>query len=94
MTEQYVRAALEHGLDYRDLKQAARNSLEFSFLPGTSIWRPGEAGAPSSTCPTMASRSCRALALFSPKALLQLRMEDDFEAFEKDISGWTIAQPE
>ncbi|RIJ33014.1 adenosine deaminase [Henriciella mobilis] len=94
MTEQYVRAALEHGLAYRDLKQAARNSLEFAFLPGTSIWKPGQPGTPSPTCQSVASRSCRALALFSPKALLQLKLEDDFEAFEKDIAGWTIAQPE
>ena len=33
MTNEYLRAAREHGLDYRDLKQVARNSLTYSFLP-------------------------------------------------------------
>jgi adenosine deaminase len=33
MTAEYVRAVREQGLSYRDLKQASRNSLTYSFLP-------------------------------------------------------------
>jgi len=33
MTAEYVRAVREQGLTYRDLKQASRNSLNYSFLP-------------------------------------------------------------
>lgn len=33
MTGEYVRAVREQGLTYRDLKQASRNSLTYSFLP-------------------------------------------------------------
>jgi len=39
MTNEYVRAATEHGLRYGDLKNIARNALEFSFVPGASLWR-------------------------------------------------------
>lgn len=33
MTNEYLRATLEHGLGYRDLKDLARASLTYSFLP-------------------------------------------------------------
>lgn len=33
MTAEYVRAVREQGLTYRDLKQASRNSLIYSFMP-------------------------------------------------------------
>lgn len=33
LTAQYVQAALDHGLTYRQLKRIARNGLECSFLP-------------------------------------------------------------
>ena len=33
MTAEYMRAVREQGLTYRDLKQASRNSLVYSFLP-------------------------------------------------------------
>jgi adenosine deaminase/adenosine deaminase CECR1 len=38
MTNQYMRAFLEQGLSYKDLKEVSRNSLEYSFLPGWSMW--------------------------------------------------------
>jgi hypothetical protein len=34
MTNEYLRAAAEHGLKYSDLKAMARDSLEYAFLPG------------------------------------------------------------
>lgn len=88
MTEQYVRAALEHGLEYADLKEAARNSLEYSFLPGESIWEPGEVGAHSAACPSPGTRQCHDLVMTSPKAALQHKLETDFIQFEQDILGW------
>ena len=35
MSHEFMRAALEQGLDYPALKVLARNSLDFSFLPDT-----------------------------------------------------------
>ncbi len=39
LTHEYVRAALEYGLGYLDLKAMARSSVEHSFLPGESLWQ-------------------------------------------------------
>ena len=38
MTNQYMRAVQEQGLDYATLKRLARNSLEYSFAEGESLW--------------------------------------------------------
>ena len=38
LTHEYVRAALTYPLTYADLKQMARNSVTYSFLPGASLW--------------------------------------------------------
>jgi adenosine deaminase len=63
LTHEFVRAVETYGLSYSDLKELVRNSIEYSFLPGRSLWRErgaflwmvpecaggGDAG-PSSTC--------------------------------------------
>ena len=38
LTHEYVRAAIDYGLTYRDLKQMARTGMEHGFLPGASLW--------------------------------------------------------
>lgn len=38
ITQEYQRAAETYGLSYLQLKEFARNSLEYSFLPGRSLW--------------------------------------------------------
>ena len=65
LTHEYVRAVETYDLSYADLKQLVRNSLEYSFLPGPSLWSgpdyarlagacESDAGAekPSSACET------------------------------------------
>jgi adenosine deaminase len=39
LTHEYTRAATDFGLNYLDLKNMARASLEHSFLPGPSLWQ-------------------------------------------------------
>src|SRR5271156_6207681 len=39
LTHEYQRAADTYLLHYIDLKQLARNSLEYAFLPGKSLWQ-------------------------------------------------------
>jgi adenosine deaminase len=66
LTHEYVRAVETYELSYADLKQLVRNSLEYSFLPGPSLWSgpdyarlagacESDAGAekPSSACETL-----------------------------------------
>ena len=50
MTNEYVRAAREQGLRYRDLKQAARASIAYSFVPGESLWAGQRIGTPVAAC--------------------------------------------
>ena len=38
MTTEWQRAVEEHGVTYADLKRFARNSIEYSFLEGASLW--------------------------------------------------------
>lgn len=38
LTHEYVRAVETYDLTYADLKQLVRNSLEYSFLSGASLW--------------------------------------------------------
>lgn len=38
LTHEFVRAAVDFGLSYPDLKRLSRASLEHAFLPGASLW--------------------------------------------------------
>ncbi|WP_017306888.1 adenosine deaminase family protein [Spirulina subsalsa] len=38
LSHEYWQAAIHYGLGYVELKRLARNSLEYSFLPGDSLW--------------------------------------------------------
>jgi len=77
MTGEYLRAATEQGLRYGDLKAMARDSLEYSFLPGTSLR--GSVCAGQGT----PSPACASFLAGSPKAQVQWRLEQDFAAFER-----------
>lgn len=79
LTNEYLRAATEQGLTYADLKAAARASLEYSFLPGPSLW--ASPRAPVAACARPGAACDRFLA-GSRKAAAQWRLEREFEAFE------------
>jgi adenosine deaminase len=89
LTHEYVRAAMEYGLGYLDLKAMARASIEHSFLPGESLWEKPDgftrvkaacAGqAPGAGLPTA---DCLALLKSSEKAAEQWELEHRFAVFE------------
>jgi len=74
LTNEYVRAATEHGLRYADLKAMARDSLEYAFLPGKSLRGAVECAKPGTACDVFLNKNL--------KAAMQWRLEKDFEAFE------------
>jgi adenosine deaminase len=86
MTMEYLRAALDQGLDYLTLKRMARTSLEHAFIRGASVWRDLRGGIPVAECAPasggMQGESCRAFADASSKARLQRDLERAFTAFE------------
>jgi adenosine deaminase len=91
LTQEYQRAALTYHLGYVELKTLARNSLEYAFLPGDSLWRATAPFAPHEVCTgalggTDPAPSCRDFLAQSEKARAQWRLEAEFAAFE--AMGW------
>ena len=90
MTQQYLMAARDHGLSYLDLKELSRNSLQYAFLPGDSLWEDATYASYRCDCVEPESASCRAFLNTSPKAALQVQLEQYFIEFEADYSEWSI----
>ena len=89
LTHEYVRAAMEYGLGYLDLKEMARTSIEHSFLPGESLWeKPDVFTRMKSACAgqmrgaSPPSEDCAALLKSSEKAAQQWELERRFAEFE------------
>jgi adenosine deaminase len=88
MAGEYMRAALDQHLTYRQLKTLARNSLEHAFLPGASLWTtvgvPVEACAATSTMGIgdVPNADCAAYLATSERAAMQWKLEGRFLAFE------------
>jgi len=87
LTQEYQRAALAYRLGYVELKTLARNSLEYAFLPGDSLWRAVAPFAPREICAgdlgsEQPSPACRDFLAQSEKARLQWQLENEFAAFE------------
>lgn len=89
LTHEYQRAVETYALTYADLKELVRNSIEYSFLPGPSLW--GDKGTydrseadcandtlgaddPSALCATFLAKS--------EKAKQQWELERRFRVFE------------
>ncbi|GGA20891.1 adenosine deaminase family protein [Dyella nitratireducens] len=82
LTHEYVRAAEDFSLDYPTLKQMARNSLTYSFLPGESLWTSkGCQGQPLGS--DHPNAICRQLLSDSEKAAAQWELERRLSAFER-----------
>jgi adenosine deaminase len=89
LTHEYVKGAMEYGLDYLDLKTMARTSLEHSFLPGESIWekpdlftRARTACAGQALGSVLPTADCLTLLKSSEKAAQQWELEHRFAVFE------------
>ncbi|MEU9504558.1 adenosine deaminase [Streptomyces sp. NPDC048196] len=92
ISHEYRYASTTYHLGYGDLKDLARASLQYAFLPGRSLWRgnPTRDGyRPVDACrgrlPGTGSpgAACRQLLASSPKAAVQWRQETAFAAFER-----------
>jgi adenosine deaminase len=89
LTYEYRRAVESFGLAYADLKEIVRNSLEYSFLPGPSLWDEGGSYARAvESCrndvagANNPSQPCAAFLGGSEKAAEQWELERRFQAFE------------
>ena len=93
LTHEYVRAAMEYGLGYLDLKSMARTSMEHSFLPGQSLWqKPDDFTQVKAACAgqTPGAKSpaaaCAELLKSSEKAAQQWELEGRFTLFESSLN--------
>jgi adenosine deaminase len=89
LTHEYVRAALDYHLSYRDLKELVRTGLEHNFLPGESLWAaPDVFTVPSAPCKKQVlgtetpSTGCKTYLDGNEKAAAQWELERRFRAFE------------
>ena len=87
LSQEYLLAATRYQLSYADLKRLARNSLEYSFLKGASLWRSPDFVTLSSVCANdtpglTPSQTCAALLHNSDRAQRQWQLEADFAEFE------------
>jgi len=94
LTHEYVRAAIDYGLTYRDLKQLARTGMEHDFLPGQSLWAsPDDFRAAVSACKgeilggDNPSGGCKQFLDGSQKATAQWELERRFRVFETKFQG-------
>jgi len=89
LSGEYQRAAQEQNLGYRELKRIARDSLQYAFLPGASLWRDAAGGARAAACAGADARAdadgaCAAFLRGSDKARLQWRLEQQLARFERE----------
>jgi hypothetical protein len=91
MTLEYRKAVEEQGVDYLTLKAMARNSLEYAFVEGGSLWADYDHLTPVEACREAAGglegASCRAYAAANEKARLQASLELDYGAFEARVAA-------
>jgi adenosine deaminase len=98
LTHEYVRAVTEQKLGYRDLKQLARNGLEYSFVAGDSLWQAGDYAKINFACAgnaagaTSPSTACAAFLAKSEKAALQWRFEAQIAAYENAVLAGPFAR--
>lgn len=89
MSREFLRAAIDQGLTYQQLKTLARNSLSYAFIGGESLWSDSRKFSPVSECApdlsgtTSDSVRCREFLSRSEKARLQFELEEQFRKFEE-----------
>lgn len=82
LTHQYVKAVIEHDLDYPAIKQINRNALTYSFLPGKSLWANASKGELILACHDLHSKTCLDFIANNEKATLQRQLELKLQEFE------------
>lgn len=90
ITGEYVLAASAFDLTYHQLKMLSRNSLEYSFLAGESLWEDLSSGLRVNACKDSfidhPTGQCDALLKESERARLQWKLEGYFTEFERKVA--------
>jgi adenosine deaminase len=87
---EFLKAAEEQGLGYLQLKTMARNSLQFAFIAGESLWSDRRKFIPVAQCARdvedmkLTYNSCKQFLAGNEKARLQWQLEQDLNVFERE----------
>lgn len=87
ITHEYMKAVMEQGADYALLKRMARNSLEYAFVAGKSLWRDHRTSVMADACDASqpggtVAPACQQYLRENEKARLQWSLEEQLRAFE------------
>ncbi|MEP6707977.1 MAG: adenosine deaminase, partial [Pyrinomonadaceae bacterium] len=88
ISREFLKAAEDQGLGYLQLKRMSRNSLQYAFIAGASLWSDGRKFVPVGQCTQdialmkLMSNACRQYLASSEKAKLQWKLEEEFNKFE------------
>jgi adenosine deaminase len=87
ITQEYERAVETYRLTYTQLKKMARASLEYSFLPGKSLWADFDKGQKVTACARDGAKlkpsgSCEQALSINRRASAQWQLEKAFADFE------------
>jgi adenosine deaminase/adenosine deaminase CECR1 len=91
ISREFLRAATEQGLGYVQLKTLARNSLQYAFVGGASLWSDARKFTPAPQCAKDLSRraspteGCRQYLSNNEKARLQWKLEEELREFESQF---------
>jgi adenosine deaminase len=91
LTHEYMRAITEQHFTYQDLKEISRNGLEYSFLPGASLWQNGDYHRRVAVCATH-TPACGAFLNANEKAALQMDLETQIAAYEDSVLAGSDAR--
>jgi adenosine deaminase len=88
LTNEFVRAARDYAFSYATLKRFVRNSLEYGFLKGKSLWDDEAAGRPVAVCAAVpAADACRQFLAANARAGVQWKVERELDAFEASVAA-------
>jgi len=89
MTHEYLRAVETYHFSYAQMKRMARDSLQYSFLPGAALWQSTESMRAVSACAAdhagnaATSSPCQKFLQANEKARVQWKLEEELAPFEK-----------
>lgn len=91
ISREFLEAVLDQGLGYAQLKMMARNSLQYAFISGASLWSDPRKFTPVSQCTQdvaamkLTSSGCQQFIAGSEKAKLQWQLEANLMVFESSF---------
>ncbi len=91
-TNELVRAVTMYGLDWTTLIRLERNTLEYAFVEGASLWADPVSWRRVDVCASGSepSAACAAFLQANLKARLQYAFERDLAAFDREAAGMSV----